>query len=455
MAVRLTCECGKRLVAEENYRGKRVKCPACGRLIVLVPSAPQLESVRVQVKPNRQSGRKKSRALRTVLLSVGLVATVVAVSILTFTVWEVDDRNNEPPLAEGNVTSRTPQLPPDAVRIFLELDALQHRTLAEIESDEEGWITDFKWSETPGGHRPETLVPKERTEELESILSEFVESHFPSSRFVDTKTAADLTLSIEYRVSRGNNVIAGSPEKHVGPGLSMYCELRDSDDNLIAKCDEDGAWFCGCWLIGGRLYPNGASNTAPATKLSDLPEFLEKGSSAKLKNLKVRRAGQEVDVSCTEWFDTRPIAEQKGVVYLEFAHHRVYSVNGSELLPPGILHRLRSELRTQLKENGWRLADRRDNCDVEITVRSSDRFPKRYDITTTGDRAYTLQVSIAALHHLGNETTEIFDETQSCRSPASYQGASLSTIMTNSWLEQHWNKGLSERLVSAVNQTVD
>src|SRR5436309_3067341 len=35
MAIRLTCTCGKTLKVDDKYRGKKIKCPACGeRLIV-------------------------------------------------------------------------------------------------------------------------------------------------------------------------------------------------------------------------------------------------------------------------------------------------------------------------------------------------------------------------------------------------------------------------------------
>jgi len=39
MAILITCECGKRLHSRDEFAGRRARCPACGRVLIL-PSAP-------------------------------------------------------------------------------------------------------------------------------------------------------------------------------------------------------------------------------------------------------------------------------------------------------------------------------------------------------------------------------------------------------------------------------
>ena len=39
MAIKVTCSCGKKLRAKDEAAGKRAKCPACGKIVV-VPASP-------------------------------------------------------------------------------------------------------------------------------------------------------------------------------------------------------------------------------------------------------------------------------------------------------------------------------------------------------------------------------------------------------------------------------
>src|SRR6266436_2332449 len=43
MTILLSCECGKKLRAREEWRGTKVKCPACGT-IMLIPENPPPET---------------------------------------------------------------------------------------------------------------------------------------------------------------------------------------------------------------------------------------------------------------------------------------------------------------------------------------------------------------------------------------------------------------------------
>ena len=114
MSISVTCKCGKRLKAKDELAGKRVRCPGCGKAIVLSVSPDSKPNVQARSQTNNKAGsqarntrtagsnrrphnprlqRHSSNKLFWILGGTG-VASVIAIMIVLFSLQNDDNGNS-------------------------------------------------------------------------------------------------------------------------------------------------------------------------------------------------------------------------------------------------------------------------------------------------------------------------------------------------------------------------
>src|SRR5262249_26975121 len=61
MAIEISCECGKRLRAKEEWSGTRVKCPACGQVLTVPGARPARPAMAGPAVAKKTAGKESDR----------------------------------------------------------------------------------------------------------------------------------------------------------------------------------------------------------------------------------------------------------------------------------------------------------------------------------------------------------------------------------------------------------